>query len=100
MDGQAYVTVQAQEATTYSTRAGASGGGSVTGSYIITWTFTSGISDVSWTIPGNDRFPALTIIPTMGDVESTNNAITAALSGKNYYYADHILRTWYCGQSI
>lgn len=105
-DGIAYVRVQADERSNdIQTLAGSGdnpGGGVTYGSYRLMWSFEGGFQDIGgWNIPGIDgRFPSISITFVAGDVEATNQAISAALNGKNYYYVDYILNTLYCGQTI
>ena len=83
MDGQVYVTVEADEATPMVMSAAGSGGGQTTLTMTIRWTFAGGISGdvpgsaVSWEKAG--------IVPVPGDVAATNNAVSAVLKEYGAY---------------
>ena len=89
MDGQVYVTVEAQ-ATTYSATAVGSGGGSVSGGFRIDWTYGGGFSGVlGWAVtpklPNGGSLPTITITPDPNSVENTNQRSECPLSTDNYY---------------
>ncbi|GEM_PF-4814338 len=103
MDGQVYVTVEAQ-ATTYSATAVGSGGGSVSGSFRIDWTYGGGFSSVlGWAVtpvlPNGGSLPTITITPDPNSVENTNQIIKNAFSGQNALYPQTIIN-WGCGITL
>ena len=70
MDGQVYVTVEADAATPVTLEAGGSGGGSVSKGATIYWQFDGGITgQYGWDSPRN--------------IEATNAAVSEAYSGAN-----------------
>lgn len=78
MDGQAYVTVQANEADGMNLyAAGSTGGGAITKGAIITWSFDGGISGrYGWVDKEGNQ-----IVPDENSVDNTNAIVSKAFEG-------------------
>ena len=108
VDGQAYVKVQADVGNDYAKDINGSsvGGGSVSGSYILNWTFANGFTNYTWTIPEFTNpttgryFPPITITPIANDVDGTNQLISENFYGKASYYTNYIIDDLSCGMSV
>ncbi len=77
MDGQVYVTVEADAATPVTLEAGGSGGGSVSKGATIYWQFDGGITgQYGWDSPRKVNY-------VDGNIEATNAAVSKAYSRSN-----------------